>query len=275
MLGTAFPAARVLMVEQPGPWGRSGLTESRFDPDVARELVQRAQRAGFRLQAVRRPGRTPRGVTRRWLIADCREGQEELRTGTFDRDADLLDLPLDSSPGERDSDPLYLVCAHSRHDACCALRGRNVAAALEQERPGRVLECSHLGGDRFAANVLVLPAGLLYGRVLPFAAPEFVAAAEAGEVVGALLRGRVGLAPAAQAALAFGYEHLALRRRADLRVTGTGPTVDNQVDVQLAGPHGPVVVTVSVERTAADGLTCANPAPNHYLAFRPIAIRPR
>ena len=41
-----------------------------------------------------------------------------------------------------------------------------------------------IGGERFAANVLVLPSGLMYGRVLPFAAREFIDAADAGEVVG-------------------------------------------------------------------------------------------
>src|SRR4051812_38968202 len=30
MLGTAFPAARILLVEQPGPWGERGLRDSRF-----------------------------------------------------------------------------------------------------------------------------------------------------------------------------------------------------------------------------------------------------
>jgi hypothetical protein len=137
-----------------------------------------------------------------------------------------------------------------------------------------VWECSHVGGDRFAANVLVLPAGLLYGRVLPFAAPEFVAAAEADEVVGALLRGRVGVASVAQAALAFAYEQLALRHRAALRVVSTSPTRDGQATVRLSGPHGTFDVTVRVERVAAAGLTCANPGPNAYLHYQPQRITP-
>ena len=274
MPGTAFPASRVFMVEQPGPWGSSGLTDSHFDRDVAQALDRRVKQAGMRLQVIRRPGRTPADAVRRWMIADCRQGREELFVGTFDADADLLDLPLDGSAGRRDDEPLFLVCAHSKHDACCALRGRNVAAALHAERPGRVFECSHLGGDRFAANVLVLPAGLLYGRVLPFAAAEFVAAAVDDEVVGALLRGRVGLPPPAQAALAFGYEHLALRRRDDLRVIETSDEQDGHVVVRLAGPHGELQVTVSVERVAVDGLTCANPGPNRYFAYRPVSIAP-
>jgi hypothetical protein len=274
MLGTAFPAARLLLVEQPGPWGERGLRESRFDSAVAAQLEGRAVAQGVRVQAVRRPGRTERGARRRWALVDTRDGSESLRWGNFGADAELLDLPLDGSIGEPHTGPLYLVCAHSKHDTCCALRGRPVAAAIEAVRPGRVWECSHLGGDRFAANVLVLPAGLLYGRVLPFAAAEFVAAAEADEVVGALLRGRVGMPPVAQAALAFGYEHLALRKRSALRLVRASRIVDGQASVRLQGPHGLLDVTVQVEKVAAVGLTCHNPSPNQYLRYQPVRITP-
>jgi hypothetical protein len=273
-LGTAFPASRLLLVEQPGPWGRDGLLDSHFDTATARALLSRTNSAGVRVQVIRRPGRTPAGATRSWVLADSRDGRESMRWGTFDADADLLDLSLDGSTGTPDPLPLYLVCAHSKHDTCCALRGRPVAAAIADVRPGRVWECSHLGGDRFAANVLVLPAGLLYGRVLPFAAKEFVAAAEADEVVGALLRGRIGLPPAAQAALAFAYEHLALRRRDALHVEQVWPPVEGVTAVRIRGPHGLLDVTVRIDEVAADGLTCANPRPNRFLSYRPVGVVP-
>jgi hypothetical protein len=277
LLGTAFPAARLLLVEQPGPWGRDGLRASRFDAGVATALETRATAAGVRVLAIRRPGRTARGVRRRWALVDARAGREQLSWGRYDADADLLDLPLTDTgepAGAPDPELLYLVCAHSKHDACCALRGRPVAAALELQRPGRVWECSHIGGERFAANVLLLPSGLMYGRVLPFAAPEFVAASESGGVVGALLRGRIGLPAPAQAALAYGYETLALRHRDDLRVLATSRVADGRVEVDLAGPHGRLRVTVRLERMAAEGLTCANPRPNRYLAYHPELIVP-
>lgn len=270
MLGTAFPATRMLLVEQPGPWGRDGLRGSRFDHATATALEARAARAGLRLLAIRRPGRTPLGEPRRWAIADCRPGREALQWGCFERDAELLDVSLDGSAGAPDAAPAYLVCAHSKHDACCALRGRPVAAALAAERPGQVWECSHVGGERFAANVLVLPAGLLFGRVLPFAAPEFVAATERGEVVGALLRGRVGLKPVAQAALAFAYEHLAIREAAALRVVGVRDVRPGEAAVRVRGPHGLVDVTVRIERMLGEWLTCAKPGPGTYWAFRPV-----
>jgi hypothetical protein len=272
MLGTAFPANRLLLVEQPGAWGRDGLTESRFDPAIARALIARAGGLGIRVLAIRQPGRTPAGRPRRWGLADCRVGQESIRWGTFVDDGELLELPLDGTAGTVDDHPSYLICAHSKHDTCCALRGRPVAAALHDERPGQVWECSHVGGERFAANVLVVPQGLLYGRVLPFAAREFIELTEAGEVVGALLRGRVGLPPVAQAALAYAYDHLALRQADALRVDHTGAVQDGQAVVRLTGPHGPLEVTVQVERVAADGLTCSNPGPNAYRRYRPVSV---
>jgi hypothetical protein len=272
MLGTAFPAARLLLVEQPGPWGADGLRQSRFGAEVAEALERRANAAGLRVQAIRRPGRTSPGSVRRWAVVDTRDGSESISWAEYGDPRELLEAPLDGSAGTPDDGPLYLVCAHSKHDACCALRGRHVAAAIDAVRAGCVYECSHLGGDRFAANVLVLPTGLLYGRVLPFAAAEFVDAAEADEVVGALLRGRIGLPSTAQAALAFAFEHLALRRRRDLAVVSATPIEGGTATVRLRGPHGLVDVVVRVERVPADGLTCHNPAPNQYLRYRPVSV---
>jgi hypothetical protein len=278
MLGTAFPAARLLLVEQPGPWGPAGLRTSRLDPRVVQRLEERAAAVGIRVLGIRRPGRTPAGAVRRWALVDTRAGRETQRWGSYRADGDLLALDLTAEPADRppnaggDQQPVYLVCTNGKHDTCCAVRGRLVAAALDAARPGRAWECTHVGGDRFAANVLVLPAGLLYGRVLPFAATEFAAAADADEVVGALLRGRIGLPPAAQAALAFGYEHLALRSRMALQVQAVSPVVDGVVIVRLRGPHGLLDVTVRVEVVAADGLTCAHPGPNRYLAYRPVVV---
>ena len=274
MLGTAFPASRVLLVEQPGPWGRAGLRESRFDATVAAELERKAAARGIRTLAIRHFGRTRPGGPRQWALSDCRPGREEQRWGSYRVEADLLDLVLDGTEGVRRPKPTFLVCAHSRHDACCALRGRPVARALAELSPDRVWECSHIGGERFAANVLVLPHGLMYGRVLPFAAREFIDAADAGEVVGALLRGRVGYVPAAQAAMAFAHEQLALRRVDEVRVTGVHRRHGEPFVVELATLHGRVEVPVAVHRTRPEKLTCQASADSPALVYRPVRIVP-
>jgi hypothetical protein len=274
MLGTAFPAGRVLLVEQPGPWGVAGLGASRFDHEIAAELERKAAAKGIRTLAIRHFGRTRAGGLRRWALADCRAGREEQRWGSYRLDTDLLDLALDGTEGVRLPQPTFLVCAHSRHDVCCALRGRPVARAFAELSPDRVWECSHIGGERFAANVLVLPTGLMYGRVLPFAAREFIDAADAGEVVGALLRGRVGYVPAAQAAMAFAHEQLALRRVDEVRVTGVHRRHGEPTVVGLATLHGPVEVTVAVHRARPEKLTCRASADSPALVYRPIRIVP-
>ena len=274
MLGTAFPAARLLLVEQPHPWGFAGLRTSRFDAATALALEARGRAEGVRVQAIRRPGRSPQPAQRRWAIADTRGEEPVLRWGEFTDDAELLELPLDGLQGEPDSSPLYLVCAHGKHDPCCAARGRPLVSALADVRPGRVWQVSHLGGCRFAPSVLVLPLGLVYGRVPPSAAAELVAAAEKGEVMTPLLRGRIGHPPAAQAALGFAHQELALPRCRDVSLVSTKPVDGGSVLVRISSPHGQFDVTVDRERVDASGLTCAAPGPSWFLAHRPAAIEP-
>ncbi len=91
-------------------------------------------------------------------------------------------------------EPVFLACTHGRHDTCCAERGRPVAAALSQTHPEVSWEVSHIGGDRFAGNVLVLPDGLYYGRVSPDTAPALVESHLSGHLTLDLLRGRSGYA---------------------------------------------------------------------------------
>ena len=274
MLGTAFETPRLLLVEQPGPWGAAALRESRFDPRVAEALEDAAKHEDVRVQVVRSPGRHRTNDSRTWMFADCRDGQAGLRWGSFAADADLLDLPLDGSAGTPDPDPLYLVCVHGSRDRCCAERGRSVAAALAALRPGRVWESSHLGGHRFAANVLALPAGLLYGRVLASDAALFVDATEADEVLARSVRGQVGVPAVAQAALAFGYEQLALRERAALRFVSTSDASDGQATVRLRGPRGLLDVSVQVDEVTTDGTSCGDPGPSRYSTYRPLNLVP-
>ena len=46
-----------------------------------------------------------------------------------------------------------------------------MAALLAERDPDAVWECSHIGGDRFAATMLLFPHGINYGRADTFARP--------------------------------------------------------------------------------------------------------
>jgi hypothetical protein len=260
-VATAAPAQRWVLIEQPGPWGRDALAESRFDREVAPLLARRSRAENVRLLLVRRPGGRLADSGRRWAYADSRPGREGLWWSARASDADLLEVPWDGSVGEPAAGPVYLVCTHGGHDACCALRGRPLARALPAPGPADVWECSHLGGDRFAANALVLPHGFYYGQVAGDGA-ELVAAHSRGQVALPWLRGRAGVPPPAQAAQHSARSELGLLGIDDLAVlavqqlTQPGSAIERWT-VTLAGPDGEVVAAVeSRPSDQAVHLTC-------------------
>lgn len=199
LMATAPPARTFLAVEVPGPWAANAIRDSRSSSPALVSIARRVASAGGRMVVIRRPERR-RASDRRWFWADCRPGHESLRSGSMRSDDALLDLRLDGSDGDVDDRPVWLACTHGKHDRCCAEEGRVVFHDLDALVPGQVWESSHLGGCRFAGNVVVLPFGLYYGRVSTVDVPALVAAQAGGEVVREHLRGRSALPAPAQAA---------------------------------------------------------------------------
>lgn len=194
---STFPA--FLLLEHPGPWGVDALSDARLPDGLGAHLASAARGTGVRVLlarrhgagATRRPGDAP---GHRVVAAHAGAGWAE---GTTVADlAEVVSLDLTAlgagvRPGWTPvTDPLLAVCTHGRHDACCAERGRPVAAALAAEHPALTWEVSHVGGDRFAANLVVLPHGLYYGGLDPASATRVVAATLDGHVVLEHLRGR-------------------------------------------------------------------------------------
>ncbi len=113
--------------------------------------------------------------------------------------------------GERLEAPVYLVCTNGQRDLCCARFGLPVYNELKATVGDRVWQVTHLGGHRFAPNVLTLGDGCLYGRVTPEALPALLADTEAGRVAFPFLRGRSRYSKLVQAAeAALGRQGLRL-----------------------------------------------------------------
>jgi len=212
LAGTASTLRPFLLVENPGPWGVDAVRDSRLPGPVKGALAAAARAAGVRILLVRRHHRRAPREGFHVFAAYADPVAPWMETTVLAHPEDLLGLDLAAlgsgrSPGLTAYDgSLFLVCTHGRHDPCCAERGRPVAAALTKAHPDETWEVSHIGGDRFAGNLLVLPHGLYYGRLEAQSAVAVAGAHLGGWLELDHLRGRSGLGTAAQTA------ELALRR---------------------------------------------------------------
>ena len=249
--GTASAGHSWAILELGGAWGQSAFLDSPaiIDRELGRKICRRFEAAGMRVAAIRRPGRRPEVPRWRWFVAHCDEGSEALYHGEVNEPREYLDIALDGSSGVLTAGPLVAVCAHGKHDQCCAVRGRGAAAAIASQYPEFTWECSHLGGDRFAATMLVLPEGLCYGRVDSTDAAELVRLYLNGRLNHTYLRGRTCLPGVVQAAQYFARDAFG-----DDRINALSPLrVEHHADgihVELTADPGPIEVVVAEQMSA-------------------------
>lgn len=272
VLATASRVDRWLLVEQSGPWGPQAPPHSRLREPLLNTLRRQAAEVGARLLLIRRPSRVARAEARHVFLADSRPGRERalLRVATDD------ELPELGLPGERTTTrfwahvqaPLLLVCTHGRHDPCCAIRGRPVAAAIAADFPDTTWECSHVGGDRFAANLLVLPAGLYFGRVQPHDAVAVAQQVMAGHLPTEHFRGRSSFSGPSQAAQHFARAELGMGGVDDLPPVRQERVDRERWEVVLRAHPRDVVVTVRRSlHNDGEPLTCHADQPTAHPVY--------
>ena len=283
-LGTAPVAGAFLLIEHPGPWRYDALAGSGWSPQVVDGLTAALRRSLGRLLLIRRPGRRSVTADRVWAVTRVGAGTV---WGTWKHESDLLVAAASlSAPGPSlpvvgpllpaaSTKPVLLVCAHGLHDTCCAVRGRPVATALARRWPDATWECSHVGGDRFAANVVVLPDGTYYGGLDADSATEVVAGHLAGRLDPIHLRGSVRWPPAAQVAVAEIHTLLGPYAADDVRAEHWITEGRGRWRVDVALPDGRrFAVVVAGERRPAAHLTCAATQPTSAIAFRVMSVEP-
>ena len=249
LAGTATQAADWLLVEVRGAWGRDAINDSGI-PGAVRSAL-----SGFpgRVVLIRRPDRRRGSVV---IRAEVREGG-----GTaLQMDLDSLEqLGADDLPSGREiAGPLFLVCMHGRRDACCARLGAPLYEALGRlVTPERLWQASHLGGHRFAPNVVVLPQGVQLGRIPPDRAREVVDAMTVGRIPLDLYRGRTIYSARVQAA------EIAVRAATGCdEVDGLAFVSDDDERVTFATPTGEITVLVEKREGAETPASCgAEPEP--------------
>ena len=225
LVATATTAERWLLVEVPGSWPRDVSAVGAL-PTAAAGAVATwlEQTPGSRLLFIRRPGRSP--AQSLVFVIRAAESSVEVRRIELEDTDELADVDL-ARDGDRTDQQLVLVCGHGSRDTCCALRGTAVYGALAERLGDEELwVSSHQGGHRFAANVLVLPSGLQFGRVDPAEAASVVVRALQGRIELDRYRGRTCYESMVQAAEWAVREARELEGVESLRLTGVeGPVV--------------------------------------------------
>jgi hypothetical protein len=280
LLATASLVSTWMLFEQPGAWGPDALTESAF-PANARPLVEAAHKLGIRVLLIRRRTAEDHPLTCFLASSGDDRGPPSMVSAPYSDPSELLGLDVAGLAegrmpefGQVVEDPIYLVCTHGRHDICCADKGRPLYRAMSQLRPGQTWEVSHIGGDRFAGNVLVLPRGDYFGRVEPEDAANLVAEYEAGRLDLAHHRGRSIHPRLVQAAEAFLRESKGLAGLDDLTVVEYRRSSHDDAEVVFRGP-GEIVNRVGVaarELAQPEYLTCRAEEPGHAVAYDLLSL---
>lgn len=250
MLGTAEQVDVWLMLEASGSWPARAIEEGALDAEVAQWLeleVQKLSAKGLRVrpQLIKQPGRKvgAAGAQRTLMIGYAeRLFQIELESDSQLLGLDVAELIEDvradrQALATRLEETHYFVCTNGRRDLCCARFGLPVFRQLQEQTGSRTWQVNHVGGHRFAPNVLVLPEGVLYGRVQLEDVEAFLQQVESGVLAFDWLRGRAVYSPQVQAAEGLlGQQQLKL-----LHVNAT----DDVTRVEFIGPEERVAISVA------------------------------
>ena len=198
MIGSVDQRLRWLLVEDRSAWGTDAVKDV-LGEERARDAKARSIRP---LLIRRREGDPAADAVRRVILVDTTT--REMAVRTIEHPSELVLGAIANAPiaefGAVMSDSIFLVCTNGKRDACCALRGRMLVTALAADHAERTWECTHLGGHRFAGNLVCLPDGIVYGRVPPAEGPRLADAFLAGRLDPVLLRGRSAWPAPAQVA---------------------------------------------------------------------------
>jgi hypothetical protein len=176
---------------------------------------------------------------------------------------------LDAPDAHPVVEPMFLVCTHGNHDKCCAKFGLPVFYAAREAARGQAWQCSHVGGDRFAGNMICFPHGVYYGHVAPGDVPGLINAYQRGEIDLRHYRGRCCYSKPVQVAeyfvraetglLRIDHLHLETASRIEGGWTVRFRGVNDFHEVSFRGcePAEPQYLTCQAER--------ANPIPRYEM----------
>jgi len=120
-------------------------------------------------------------------LGELAQAQIKIGTAAPGSEAASAEAPVLSLPHAQLEGSWFLVCAHKLRDKRCGVAGPILVDEIEKTlslsypstappTPVHAVKVSHIGGHKFAGNVIVYPGGVWYGRVLPCHVPHLLLA---------------------------------------------------------------------------------------------------
>ena len=210
LTGTASEGRVWFLLEYRGAWGRKAFEESDL-PAPAKAHLNAAQKntPAARVLLIKSQTLEEDHEFHLYVVLSD-EHQPALYRFMLREYSDVVDIDL-AAVVARDprytsalqSEPLFLVCTNGRRDPCCAKFGLPVFVEALRVGGSTVWQSSHVGGHRFAANLVCFPHGLYYGRVAAEDVDKILIAYRQKQMYLPLLRGRAVYGEAAQAGEIF------------------------------------------------------------------------
>ncbi len=273
-MGSASTGAVWILLEYPHGWGRHAFEESALPSEVKQFFKQTTARVRHSRLLLIKTDRARRDARMNLFVVRCRERSPFVVRLQIEKYFDVLRYDLaavasgkDLQGGEISEAPLFLVCTHGRRDKCCAKFGMPLYNALRERAGESVWQSSHVGGDRFAGNLVCFPHGLFYAHATPESARRVAEAYRAGRVLTEELRGRACYAQHVQAAEAFVREASGLEGVEDLRFLSAHPEGSESWRVRFEERAGLRVHEAYVLRRPSDFI---NPITCHSASPQPV-----
>lgn len=233
--GTASVGGVWLLIEYTEPWGPKALRDSHLSAEVKNylnQLIRRIPRS--RLLFIKQERRRERIFN--FYIVRARERNPFILKFELDDYEKLRSVYLDvaacaagkqTAGGRLINEPLYLICTHGKRDKCCAKFGYPLYKSLKEQRGSLVWQSSHVGGDRFAANLICFPHGLFYAHMTDESVLAVATHYEQNRVVLEKFRGRSCYSYPVQAADYFIRKETGIEGINDLRYLSSERLEDN------------------------------------------------
>ncbi len=250
--GTASTGGVWLLLEYAGAWGPKVLDESALAPEVKAFFNQTLSIVPKSRVLFIKRGRMG-GDTVSFFVVRCREREPFIVRFEVESYARLTEIDIASvaagrtlSGGTHSRDPLFLVCTHGKRDKCCAKFGTPVYSHLREVVGEQVWQSSHVGGDRFAANLVCFPHGLFYAHTTEDASRRIVGEYAAQRLVTNNYRGRGCYANHVQAAEYFTRTESGAVGIDELRFLDSAPMGDKLWRVRFASAGGGKIYEATV-----------------------------